>query len=223
MNPEQIAEWIGEIGPGRLGLISEDLYGLRVNPGSASIDRLLRAIDAEYIDFNPKDVRFNKLVTKIFGRMPTAEEWQQLLARSNQSPELQHALIQKLGISRQAYQQQVQMQQQAQPGQPSGAGQRDPRLPPSSAYRDKYRIHFKRGTIVTASYVKKVTSPRTGKEFYYIGIYPGKGTTSAGFKRWNKRANPDIYARIGGRKVLRKFRDILTANPENISKIEKIR
>ena len=99
MTPRQISDWIDPDIRGRLGLITESLFGLAVKPGSTPIDQLIAAVEANWTDWNPTDKAFQKLVVKVLGKMPSASEWQQLFAKSVQTPELKNELMKKLGIS----------------------------------------------------------------------------------------------------------------------------
>ena len=102
MTPRQIADWIDPDIRGRLGLITESLFGLTVKPGSTPIDQLIAAVEANWTDWNPADKEFQKLVVKVIGKMPSASEWQQLFAKSVQTPELKNELMKKLGVAAQA-------------------------------------------------------------------------------------------------------------------------
>lgn len=127
MNPiSRIANLITE----DVNTIQESLYGFPTQDGNHPVDKLISHIDQAYMDFDPKDPKFQQLATKLLGGMPTPEQWSQLIMASSQSDQLKRKLIEVVGgkapEAPQAAQAQPQAQPQAQQAVQMAQGQQQP-------------------------------------------------------------------------------------------------
>lgn len=101
MDPKMIAEWVDDIGPNRLGIISEDLYGLRVIPGEHPMDFVIFNIEKDYLDFDIEDSKVQDIAERIYKRFgelapKSIDSWIREIEASSQSDELKNKLLSSL-------------------------------------------------------------------------------------------------------------------------------
>lgn len=207
MKPKMIAEWVSDIGPGRLGIM-EDLYGFRVNAGDHPIDELIQVIERQYYDFDIEDPKVIDLAADIYEQHEmepptTAEEWKSEISSSSQNEELKEKLISMI------------------------MGDSESQVHDNTY---KYKVYMKNGNIVEADLVKKVTN-YMGTKFWYICINPAINSNYSPTNRFNsklKKMHPEIYEPVlkqcsdGHMRTFykRKFEHVLTA--KHIDKIDRI-
>jgi hypothetical protein len=220
MTPEEIAKWID---PQGRGLIIENLYGYPVKPGTTPIDDLIAAVEANWLDWDPKDPKFQKLVTKVLGvkDMPPLEVWQKLFSQSVQSDELKGNLLARLGGQEPGLSPAVSPTAQKMPGSLTiSAARRGTYQNPGTNFptgSGRFRIHFKRGTVVKAIAVLR-GNPRTMT--FYAALRPNKKVTSVrgGFGS-NGRDRPRAFAHRKGKKWYWDY-DVITFKPTNVRMVE---
>jgi len=76
--------------------ISEALYGHNIQSGTSPIDDLIAAAETQYIEWSINNPKFQALVVKVLGKMPTMAEWRKLFEQSKQSIELKSDLLHRI-------------------------------------------------------------------------------------------------------------------------------
>lgn len=207
INPDIIAEWVST--DKSKNLIVESLFGYRVNAGDSQIDRLILMVDQAFLDWNLNNKKFKDLVIKFFGKMPTEQEWLNLINDSNQSTELKDRLINLITSNSKS------------------TSLRD--QPPRNII-----IHHKDTRINRGAGPGKIVCSDirdSGKDFFYCAIgKPGKYErwVRGGFGKWRKVA-PDWFLgftggykkpQFGQKKYFIKYNSIITIKKGNILKID---
>lgn len=95
---ERIARVISEDVRSSNGL-NESLYGHQVLRGDTPVDRLVNHIDQAYMDWDIKDSKFQAVVQKLLGKIPSEQEWTRLIMASSQNPELKKELLWGVGAA----------------------------------------------------------------------------------------------------------------------------
>lgn len=179
--------------------LNEMLYGQRVNHGSQPFDVFLRMIDDLYIEFDVDNAKFQAAAQKVFKKVPSADEFVELIMNSNQSDGLKDVLSSKLTKSHKAS------------GGSGGA----------------CKITMKRGTVMEADHAVIVPTQKGG--FVLVGIGPTlKTRTQLKFdKSSHQDFYEHVMVPRGGAdphstayRVTRKFSKIMSMLLSNINTIE---
>jgi len=197
MEPRNIAEWITTIGPGKSGLLTEDLFGHAVSPGDTPGDAFLHVLDNEYVDdnyFRPSNPSFKQDVLDYTGIDLTKRGGIDLLVsvimNSNQSIELKSELVSKIkrGVD---------------------AG--------------KWQVTLKNGETIDADYLSRGTTA-SGRPFLYVAMDPGMVLVSkAAITKKKIRGHMDSRiwkaTKDGG---VRRYRTVLTVLIPNIANVRRL-
>lgn len=172
---ERIAKTISEDVHSSNGL-NESLYGHQVLPGDTPVDRLVNHIDQAYMDWDIKDLKFQAVVQKLLGEIPSEQEWTRLIMASSQNSELKKKLLHGVGAAAavQAVAQQAPVpgaggQSAAQSGQQPVQGRvagfkAHPRL---RGQGKSGTVYFNRGTKVQLSNIR----PHPSNPNVFVGEY----------------------------------------------------
>lgn len=206
IDPNIISEWVST--DRSKNLIVESLFGYRVNAGNSQIDRLILMVDQAFLEWDLNNKKFRDLATKFFGKMPTDQEWINLINNSSQSLELKNKLINLIAFTDTS--QEVQ-------------GPRN------------IVVHHRDTTVyggpgMGAGQIKCSDIRDSGKDFFYCAIGdPGKYErwVRGGFAKW-RRVAPDWFLGFAGNSKSKLFGkqkyyvkyNIITIKKGNILKID---
>jgi hypothetical protein len=207
-------------------IINEDLYGVRVAPGTSQVDQLVRWVEANYKDWDVTDPDFQMAFYKIF-RAPTSVGVTSMIhilkvaleKRSMQNDELKKKLI--------------------------GMMQTQLSKTPQSNVPVQGKIHMKNGNVIEGKMIVNGASKGLNPRLLWVGVGPNP---KHGGRAWPKRpmrhrgttralkiryALPEIYTSHGyqkdgamgrykprGHYFQLKYDGVLTINKDNISHID---
>lgn len=215
-SPDDIAFWMADEPSKKI--ITESYKGLRVNPGNTPIDRLISIVDANYLDFDIQNTKFQKLAQQIFQSSGIAypqseQEWASLIEASSQSQELKDILVQEL----------------------KGVKSTNKNIPTAKGYV----MTMQRGTVINCTRIEP--SPKD-PNILYCGIGPegryrvysrsryGIGLGKADFKAKYPAGWVDLVQPIRQGRIYRKgsggiyglFNKIITVHKKNVLSIKPV-
>jgi hypothetical protein len=198
MTPNEIATFIVEMRPGELGLYSGSLYGYPVKNGTTPIDRLIGAVADAFIGWDMIHPRFTEACKQEFGKIPGIEEWSDLIADSDQMPQLKSKLLTIVGV----------------PSDPAI------KIPEGEG---NFQVFFIRGTVVPVIHLEKSS---TAPDVYYAALRPGSMTSVAKKAvKSGKSGRPSSFGKLVVDADHQKsyyewcYGAIITFNPMNVWKV----